>query len=72
MCLPHNKKGNVMKEKLEECFRRLQELDIKPTLKNMENLVQSLYEIRDVYNELTKLEAEHGRNKADPEGRNDP
>ena len=42
----------MMKEKLEACFNRLQELEIKPTLTNMELLVQTLYDLRDVYNEL--------------------
>ena len=47
-----------MKEKLEACFHRLQTLDITPTLANMEKLVQTLYDIRDVFNELNKEEAE--------------
>lgn len=33
---------------------RLQNLDIKPTLQNMEILVQTLYDLRSVYNELKK------------------
>ena len=41
-----------MKEKLEACFNRLQGLEIKPTLENMEILIQTLYDLRDVYNEL--------------------
>lgn len=41
-----------MKEKIEACFNRLQGLEIKPTLSNMEILVQTLYDLRDVYNEL--------------------
>lgn len=45
-----------MKEKLEACFLRLQELDIKPTLSNMENLLQTLYDLRGVYNELKARE----------------
>ena len=54
-----------MKEKLKECFDRLQELDIQPTLRNMEILVQTLYDLRAVYNEM-KEDAEDG-NAADPE-----
>lgn len=53
------------KEKLEGCFNRLQSLDIKSTLHNMETLVQSLYDIRDVYQELDKEGALSGRATAD-------
>ena len=59
-----------MKEKLEACFNRLQELDIKPTLVNMELLVQTLYDLREIYNEL-KEDAEDGEPEADPEGRDE-
>ena len=45
-----------MKEKLEACFLRLQELDIKPTLNNMESLLQTLYDLRGIYNELKARE----------------
>ena len=38
--------------KLDACFSRLQDLQIKPTLGNMEILVQTLYDLREVYNEL--------------------
>jgi hypothetical protein len=58
-----------MKEKLEQCFERLQNLDIKPTLGNMELLVQTLYDLREIYNELNKEEGPDGRAEADPEGR---
>lgn len=43
-----------MREKLESCFDRLQSLDIMPTLDNMEKLVQTLYDLREVYQELCK------------------
>ena len=43
-----------MPEKLEACFERLQRLDIRPTLSNMEILLQTLYDLRDVYLELKK------------------
>ena len=55
-----------MKEKLEAVFDRLQTLDIKPTLTNMETLVQCLYDLRDVYDILTK-EEEDGRKQIDSE-----
>jgi len=55
-----------MKEKLSACFDRLQSLEIKPTLNNMEKLVQTLYELRDVYNELERMEKNEGQT-ADPE-----
>ena len=45
-----------MKEKLEACFLRLQELDIKPTLNNMESLLQTLYDLRGIYNVLIARE----------------
>ena len=45
-----------MKEKLEACFERLQTLEIKPTLDNMEKLVQTLYDLRDVYQKLGEFE----------------
>ena len=43
-----------MKEKLTSCFDKLQTLDIKPTLPNMEKLVQALYDLRDIYTALCK------------------
>ena len=42
----------MMKEKLEASFDRLQNLQIKPTLKNMEILIQTLYDLRDVYKHM--------------------
>ena len=59
-----------MLEKLERCYERLQKLNILPTKDNMEALLQTLYDIRDVYNELKEEKAD-GRNDgppADPEG----
>lgn len=56
-----------MKELLERCFARLQDLDIKPTLTNMEKLLQVLYDLRTVYNELDKDGENDGRTAADPE-----
>ena len=55
-----------MKEKIEACFNRLQCLEITPTLSNMEKLVQTLYDLRDVYNELERMEQD-GRAKVDTE-----
>lgn len=43
-----------MLEKLSNCFDRLETLDIKPTQANMEKLLQTLYDLRDVYNEIKK------------------
>ena len=59
-----------MKEKLRDCFDRLQNLEIKPTLGNMEKLVQTLYDLRAVYQELERMENDDGT-EADPEGRDD-
>jgi hypothetical protein len=51
-----------MKDKIAQCFDRLQGLEIKPTLTNMEKLLQTLYDLRDVYNELTAKEQKEGAN----------
>ena len=60
-----------MREKIEQCFERLQRLDIPPTKENMEKLLATLYDLRDVYNELTKGGGQDGGGPAaDPEGRN--
>ena len=55
-----------MIEKLEACFERLQHLEISPTLSNMEKLVQTLYDLRDIYNEIKKGES-NGRTTVDSE-----
>ena len=57
-----------MKEKLEACFNRLQTLDIRPTLENMEKLIQTLYDLREIYNRLEE-EPDDGGDEADPERR---
>lgn len=43
-----------IKNVINGCFDRLQTLEIKPTLGNMEKLIQTLYDLRDVYEELEK------------------
>lgn len=53
-----------MLDKLEACFDRLQRLDIVPTLSNMERLLQTLYDLRDVYNEIKKAGESDGRQTA--------
>lgn len=59
-----------IRELLDGCFTRLQSLNIQPTLKNMEALVQTLYDLRAVYSKLE--EQEHGKKDggrtADPDG----
>ena len=40
------------KKKLEDSFERLQDLDIKSTLTNMEKLLKTLYDLQDVYAKL--------------------
>lgn len=59
-----------MKEKIKDCFDRLQRLKIDPTIDNMEILLQTLYDLRAVYNEIGKGETDGGP-EADPEGRDD-
>ena len=58
-----------MKEKLMACFDRLQGLKIAPTLGNMEILVQTLYDLREVYHELERMETDG--TEADPGGRDE-
>ena len=41
-----------MKDKIKECFDRLQTLDIVPTISNMEKLLQTLYDLRDIYQSM--------------------
>ena len=55
----------IMKDKIKECFERLQKLDINPTLTNMEILLQTLYDLRDIYNEIGG--EKDGGCKTDPE-----
>ena len=57
-----------MKEKISACFDRLQTLDVKPTVGNLEALLQTLYDLREVYNELERTE-ENERAAVDSEGR---
>ena len=54
-------------DKLEAAFNRLQNLQIQPTLKNMELLTASLYDIRDVFLDLEKNAKEESGHEADPE-----
>ena len=54
-------------KKLGVCFERLQHLDIQPTLSNMENLTQTLYDLRDAYNMIEKEVGSDGRDSADTE-----
>ena len=56
-----------MIEKLNAAYERLQGLSITPTVSNMERLLQSLYDIRDVYNELQKAGEVDGRSTSDSE-----
>lgn len=53
-----------MKEKIEAIYKRLQTLDISPTKANMEKMIQTLYDLEDIYKELRD---EDGRTEADPE-----
>lgn len=63
-----------IKSLLSGCFDRLQTLQIKPTLGNMEILTQTLYDLRTAYSKLNESEEsrhESGRTTADTEGRNE-
>lgn len=57
----------MMKDKIESCYERLQSLDIVPTVSNMEKLLKSLYDLREVYQELCKDGENDGGEKADSE-----
>ena len=59
-----------MKEKIRACFERLQTLEIAPTRSNMETLLQTLYDLQGVYQELTERVETDGQ-EADPGGRYD-
>ena len=54
-----------MLEKINACYERLQTLGITPTLDNMEKLLQTLYDLRDVYNEIERKGNEDGRKTVD-------
>ena len=51
-----------MKERIKECFERLQRLEISANLTNMEILVQTLYDLRDIYQ---SMEDDDGRDETD-------
>lgn len=53
--------------KIGKAYERLQTLDIMPTRKNMEILLQTLYDLKDVYNKMEEEEQNADRQKADPE-----
>jgi hypothetical protein len=53
-----------MKEKIRICFERLQGLNVPATRDNMERLLQTLYDLQEIYNELE--DEQDGRQKADP------
>lgn len=56
-----------MKELIENCYNRLQTLDIQPTKGNIEKLLQTLYDLEEVYNKLKERKEEDGRSAADTE-----
>lgn len=58
---------NDILQKLDNSFDRLQNLQIKPTQQNMEILLQTLYDLRDIYNELKQKGEDDGRQAVDPE-----
>lgn len=50
----------MMKEKLDACYQRIQTLEIVPTKGNMEKLLQTLYDLEEVFKELSKEGADNG------------
>ena len=51
-----------MKEKIEACFNRLQKLTIPVNVTNTEILLQTFYDLRDIYNALENKEREEMKN----------
>lgn len=62
-----------MEEKLSACYERLQKLSVPPTRGNMEILLQTLYDIREVYDQIREEKANGGHDgpAADSERRDD-
>ena len=59
----------MMKEKLKAAFERLQKTQITATMDNLEAVLLTLYDIRDVYNELKEDDRDGRGPEADPERR---
>lgn len=57
----------MMKEKLNEVYKRLQTLNLLPTQHNLETLLQCLYDLKSVHDELTAKEAGTDGQAADTE-----
>lgn len=58
--------------KLNEVYERIQTLDIQPTQRNMEKLLQCLYDLKEAARMINGEAEENGetRTPADPGGRN--
>lgn len=56
---------DVLLQKLNNSFYRLQDLQIKPTLGNMEILVATMYDLKDVYNALKEMESKNNGEQKD-------
>lgn len=56
---------NEIKDKISACFDRLQQIQILATKGNMENLLQTLYDLQEVYQILEKVGDKNDREKAD-------
>ena len=52
-----------MKEKIEKCYDQLQTVTIMATKKNLETMLNALYELEDIYKQMTKGEADHAGEK---------
>lgn len=44
------------RETIKECFERLQTLNIQPTIENMEKLLQTLYDLREIYQKTERTD----------------
>ena len=57
----------MVKEKLAGCYERLQTIDIQPTKNNMEKLLQTLYDLEEIYQNIEERTEENGGASADTE-----
>ena len=57
-----------IKAKIKDCYERLQTIEVKATLHNLETTLQTLYDLRSAYGEIEEMERgkEDGGLKTNP------